>query len=146
VVQRDALSDALSMLAEGDTLVVTSVTTLGPLPTALQTLADLGHRGIAFRCLDAPALNTDGTAGGLVARVFDALAATAAPTRARSVGRKPKTITDATVRLACAMHADPTLRVSEICERLGISRATFYRYVKLGRAGSEEDPSAMGGS
>ena len=40
--------------------------------------------------------------------------------------------------MAYTLSRDPRLTVSEICEHLGIARATFYRYVALARQESED--------
>ena len=139
VVPPEGHRESVALLAEDDVLVVPSLGHLGELPTALGLMAELGERGVRFRSLDEPALDTTGATGHLVAGVVEALAAAAigpAASSPRRVGRKPVTIADPKVRTAVAMHADPTIGVPEICQRLGISRATFYRYVRLARAES----------
>lgn len=53
-------ASALSSLEAGDTLLVSSAARLGSsLPRVVQTIADLGRRGIGFRSLAEPALCTD---------------------------------------------------------------------------------------
>lgn len=51
---------ALSSLNAGDTVLVSSAARLGSsLPRVVQTIAELGRRGIGFRSLAEPALSTD---------------------------------------------------------------------------------------
>jgi ACT domain-containing protein len=35
------------------------------------------------------------------------------------------------VAMAQALRADPTLSVAEICQQLGVSETTFYRYTAI---------------
>jgi len=59
-----------------------------------------------------------------------------ARTRGRKGGRSKKLKTVAQVVEARRMYADKTRSIQEICSALGISRASFYRYLK--DAGQEE--------
>lgn len=54
------------------------------------------------------------------------------PTRARGRkgGRSKKLKTAASIAEARRMYADQTRTIEEICSTLGISRATFYRYIR----------------
>lgn len=61
---------------------------------------------------------------------------TAARARGRHGGRRPITTEEPRVRMAAAMYAEHNLTCAEIWQTLGISRATFYRYVTLGRQGT----------
>jgi DNA invertase Pin-like site-specific DNA recombinase len=54
----------------------------------------------------------------------------AARSRERSGGR-PKKLTDKQVEIAKQLYASKT-PINEICKTLGVSRRTFYRYVKAG--------------
>jgi DNA invertase Pin-like site-specific DNA recombinase len=54
----------------------------------------------------------------------------AARARGRRGGRPKKFKTNGKVALARQMFADKSHSISEMCAALGISRATFYRYVK----------------
>ena len=54
-----------------------------------------------------------------------------AAARARGrVGGRPKIMTDKKVRLAKTLLADHTNTIDDVCETLGVSRATLYRYLK----------------
>jgi DNA invertase Pin-like site-specific DNA recombinase len=59
----------------------------------------------------------------------------AARSRGR-VGGRPKRLDAKQAAIAQALYNDRKHTVAEICQTLGISRATFYRYVK---AGERED-------
>lgn len=50
--------------------------------------------------------------------------------RGRKGGRSKKLKTAAQVAQARSMYADKTRSIEEICSELGISRASFYRYIK----------------
>jgi DNA invertase Pin-like site-specific DNA recombinase len=54
---------------------------------------------------------------------------TAARARGRLFGR-PKVLSSQQVKQLRSLAQDERNTVSEICQTLGISRATFYRYVK----------------
>ncbi len=49
----------------------------------------------------------------------------------KSGGRPKITSGEAQVVLAKKLNADKTLDIDDICQRLGISRSTYYRYVRL---------------
>jgi hypothetical protein len=50
--------------------------------------------------------------------------------RGRKGGRSKKLKTAAQVVQARSMYADKTRSIDEICSELGISRASFYRYIR----------------
>ena len=149
-IARPGLAACPQALAPGDTLVVWRVDRLGRSMTHLVTLLDeLLRRQIRFRSLCDGALDTTTAAGELVFHIFSALAQferrlsqertqaglTAARARGRHGGRRPITADDPRVRMATAMYTEHSLTCAEIWHTLGISRATFYRYVTLGRQG-----------
>jgi DNA invertase Pin-like site-specific DNA recombinase len=150
---RPGLAACLQALAPGDTLVVWRLDRLGRSMTHLVTLIDeLLRRQVRFRSLCDGALDTTTASGELVFHVFSALAQferrliqertqaglTAARARGRHGGRRPLTATDPRVRMATAMYTEHRLTGAEIWQTLGISRATFYRYVTLGRQGGAD--------
>jgi DNA invertase Pin-like site-specific DNA recombinase len=148
---RPGLAACLQALAPGDTLVVWRLDRLGRSMTHLVTLIEeLLRRQIRFRSLGDGALDTTTASGELVFHIFSALAQferrliqertqaglTAARARGRHGGRRPITAEDPRVRMATAMYTAQNLTCAEIWHTLGISRATFYRYVTLGRQGA----------
>jgi DNA invertase Pin-like site-specific DNA recombinase len=143
--ERKGLTEALSHLREGDTLVVWRLDRLGrSLRHLIDTVTSLQEKGIGFKSLQEN-IDTTTSGGKLVFHIFGALAefereiirerTQAGLDAARSrgkVGGRPKALTPKEVQILRNMAADKSLSVSDICKMLGIGRATFYRYVKAG--------------
>ena len=142
---RPGLAQALSHLRAGDTLVVWRLDRLGrSLAHLIDTIKDLQGRGIHFKSLQEQ-LDTGTSGGKLVFHVFGALAeferdlirertlAGLVAARARGrLGGRPRTLSPRKVEQLRTFAADKRNSVTEICQMLGISRTTFYRYVKEG--------------
>src|SRR3954464_15754340 len=143
VTDRPGLTRALSHLRSGDTLVVWRLDRLGrSLAHLIDTVKQLQERGIGFRSLQEQ-IDTTTSGGKLVFHVFGALAEferdlirerthaglVAARRRGRLFGR-PKVLSPRKVEQLCTLAKDERTTVGEICQTLGISRATFYRYLK----------------
>ena len=140
---RTGLVEALSYLRKGDTLVVWKLDRLGrSLQHLIQVVNQLREKGIYFRSIQE-SLDTSSSGGKLIFHIFGALAeferdvirdrtmAGLAAARARGrVGGRPKIMTDKKVRLAKTLLADHTNTIDDVCETLGVSRATLYRYLK----------------
>ena len=140
---RAGLDEALSFLRKGDTLVVWKLDRLGrSLQHLIQVVNQLREKGIFFRSIQE-SLDTSSSGGKLIFHIFGALAeferdvirdrtmAGLAAARARGrVGGRPKIMTDKKVRLAKTLLADHTNTIDDVCETLGVSRATLYRYLK----------------
>ena len=140
---RPGLALALDHLRAGDTLVVWKLDRLGrSLPHLLATITGLQERGVGLKSLTEQ-LDTTTSGGKLIFHVFAALAEferdvtrertraglAAARARGRQGGRPRKLGTPGKVALAQALYDDQRHSVAEICQTLGISRATLYRYV-----------------
>ena len=138
---RPGLTEALSHLRPGDTFVVWRLDRLGrSLRHLIDTVTDFQDRGIGFKSL-TESIDTTTSGGRLVFNIFGALAEfereiirertlaglQAARARGRRGGPKRK-LTDDKVQVAQTLY-DTQMPVNEICRTLGISRATFYRYV-----------------
>ena len=136
------MNDALSHLRKGDKLVVWKLDRLGrSLKHLIETIGDLDEQGIGFQSLQEN-IDTTTSGGKLVFHIFGALAEferdlvkertraglKAARKRGRIGGRKPA-MTPKQVKLAKSMRRDPNNTVADICETLGVSRATLYRYL-----------------
>ena len=141
--ERKGLTDALSHLRSGDTLVVWRLDRLGrSLRHLIDTVTALQERGIGFKSLQE-SIDTTTSGGKLVFHIFGALAEfereiirertqaglTAARARGKSGGR-PKALTEKQVQTLRNLAADLENSIEDICNTLGISRTTFYRYVK----------------
>jgi DNA invertase Pin-like site-specific DNA recombinase len=146
--ERKGLTEALSHLRAGDTLVVWRLDRLGrSLRHLIDTVTDLQERGIGFKSLQE-SIDTTTSGGKLVFHIFGALAEfereiirertraglTAARARGKSGGR-PKAMTAKQVQMLRNLASDPENSIDEICRTLGISRTTFYRYVKADQGG-----------
>jgi DNA invertase Pin-like site-specific DNA recombinase len=143
--ERKGLTEALSHLREGDTLVVWRLDRLGrSLRHLIDTVTELQDRGVGFKSLQEN-IDTTTSGGKLVFHIFGALAefereiirerTQAGLQSARSrgkVGGRPKALSAKQVQMLRNMAADKSLTVSDICKALGIGRTTFYRYVKAG--------------
>src|SRR4051812_27683061 len=140
--ERKGLTEALSHLRSGDTLVVWRLDRLGrSLRHLIDTVTDLQTREIGFQSI-TESINTTTSGGKLVFHIFGALAEfereiirertnaglQAARARGRNGGR-PKKLTDKQIQMLQHLAADKKHSVKEICQTLGIGRTAFYRYV-----------------
>ncbi len=107
-------------------------------------MSDLTARGVGFKVLTGQGASIDTTTanGRLVFAIFAGLAeferdlivertkAGLASARARGRnGGRPYKMTPAKLRLAQAAMAQPETKVSDLCDELGVSRQTLYRFV-----------------
>jgi DNA invertase Pin-like site-specific DNA recombinase len=139
---RHGLEDALNFTQTGDTLVVWKLDRLGrSLKQLIDLLMTLQTREVALWSLQER-LETSTSGGKLIFHVFGALAeferdlirertmAGLAAARARGRrGGRPKIMTAKQVAMATALQQDPQTTVDDICQTLGVSRATLYRYL-----------------
>ena len=141
--ERAGLDKALNSLRKGDTLIVWKLDRLGrSLQHLISIITGLNEGGIYFRSLKE-SLDTSSSTGKLIFHIFGALAeferdiirertmAGLASARARGrVGGRPKIMDDGKIKLAKTLMADHSRSIREICEILGVSKATLYRYMK----------------
>lgn len=144
---RPGLDAVLDYLRPGDTLVVWKLDRLGrSLPHLIETVRALEARGIGFKSLREN-IDTMTSGGKLVFHIFAALAeferdiikerTAAGLVAARARGRKggrPKVMDSKKIAMANALRANPNLSVAEICNQLGVSETTFYRYTNETKA------------
>jgi DNA invertase Pin-like site-specific DNA recombinase len=138
--ERKGLTEALSHLRPGDTLVVWRLDRLGrSLRHLIDTATTLQERGIGFKSL-TESIDTTTSSGKLVFHIFGALAEfereiirertqaglQAARARGRNGGR-PKKLTKKQIEMLQHLAADKKHTVSEICQTLGIGRTACYR-------------------
>ncbi len=139
---RPGLDQALSHVRPGDSLVVWRLDRLGrSLPHLIETVTALSQRGVGFRSLHEQ-IDTTTSGGKLIFHVVGALAEferdlirerthaglQAARARGRLFGR-PRVLSPQQVKQLQTLAMDDRNTVGEICETLGISRATYYRYL-----------------
>lgn len=143
--ERPGLDACLKALREGDVLVVWKLDRLGrSLRHLINTVCDLGDRGIGFKVLDGAlaGVDTTTTAGKMLLSVFAGCAeaelemirerTNAGLSTARAHGRvggRRHALSKAQVRLVQAAMGKPETNVSELAAEVGVSRHTLYKYV-----------------
>ncbi|TKW65423.1 MAG: recombinase family protein [Paracoccus denitrificans] len=146
--ERPGLTEALSYLRAGDTLVVWKLDRLGrSMKHLLQTVADLEGRGIGFRSLTEN-IDTTTPTGRLVFHIFGALGEferdlirertsagrAAAAARGRTGGRREVATPE---RVARAQHLIASgLNVREAAARVKIGKTALYAALKKQTNGS----------
>ena len=143
--QRPGLSACLKALRKDDTLIVWKLDRLGRnLQHLVNTAQALSDRGVGLQVLTGQGaqINTSTAAGRMVFGIFAALAeferelirerTIAGLASARMRGRKGGrrfSMSKAQVRLAQAAMGKPETQIAPLCQELGITRTTLYRYV-----------------
>ena len=142
---RSGLEQCLSDLGQGDTLIVWKLDRLGrSLPHLVQVVIMLQEKGVGFKSLTEGVVDTTNPAGELIFSIFAALAQferglirertqaglAVAREKGRVGGRPTVSKHDKKVQLALEMTAKE-MKIKDICSALRISRATYYRYLKL---------------
>jgi DNA invertase Pin-like site-specific DNA recombinase len=140
---RPKLKEAIEYARKGDVIVVWKLDRLSrSLKHLIETVNDLEKREIGFKCITQN-LDTTSPSGKLIFHVFGAIseferslirertAAGLKVARARGrLGGRPKVLDLEKITIAQSLYDDGKTTVEKICSTLGISRATFYRYVK----------------
>lgn len=143
---RPGLARAVEFARDGDTLVVWKLDRFGrSLAHLIEGVRQLQARGIGFRSLNE-SIDTTTSTGKLIFHVFGALAeferdiirerTKAGLASARARGRKggrPRVLDGEKLALARSMYQDVNNSPRAICETLGISSATLYRYASTKR-------------
>src|SRR5512135_1253301 len=142
-VKRPQLERALKRLREGGILVVWRLDRVGRnLRHLLETVEHLEGRGIGFRSLDEN-IDTTTVMGKLMFRTFGAALAKferdlmqekqLARSRpgARRPGPKPK-LDEQKLALALELYYHQGLSIADVCQKLDISRPTFFRALRKG--------------
>lgn len=143
IADRPGLMKLKDTLREGDTLVVWRLDRLGrSLKHLIEFIYHLENKGIGFKSLHET-IDTTTSSGKLVFHIFGALAEfernlikersmaglTAARTRGR-LGGRPKRLNTDKRKLVVEMYRDRKRTVKEICQIVGISKPTLYKYLK----------------
>jgi DNA invertase Pin-like site-specific DNA recombinase len=151
--ERTALNAALEYVRPDDTLVVWRLDRLGrSLRHLIHVVNTLHERGVGFQSL-VEAIDTTTPTGQFFLHVTGAFAelernlirerTMAGLVSARRRGRcggRPKAIAPETFAMALQLYEARTTPVQRICQRLGIARRSFYRYLAAyqGDGGPEE--------
>ena len=139
--QRPGLTEAIQYCRPDDTLIVWKLDRLGrSLPHLVETVRDLDARRVGFKSLQED-IDTTTSSGKLIFHIFASLAeferdiirerTKAGLTAARARGRKggrPKGVDVKKKKAALSLKKDPDRSVKDICEIVGISRNTYYKY------------------
>ena len=140
---RLGLAACLKALRKDDVLVIWRLDRLGRnLKHLVETVEELGKRGISFKVITGAPIDTTTSQGKLMFGIFAALAEferevirertmaglAAARARGRVGGRKP-VLTPSKLRHAQAAMKSRETNVTELCEELGVSRTTLYAHV-----------------
>lgn len=122
--------------------------------THLVTMVEeLRNKDIGFRSLCCGAIDTTTASGELVLNIFfvpgpverrllqerTRAGLAAARARGRKGGRGAVSKSAPKVMMAYSMYQDNSLGITDICETLKISRATFFRYVALAKNAAESN-------
>jgi len=140
---RPGLTQALQHCRPADTLVVWKLDRLGrSLPHLVETVRDLVARGVGFKSLQEN-IDTTSSGGKLIFHIFASLAeferdiirerTKAGLSAARARGRKggrPQGVDEKKKKAALALKKDRERSVKEICDIVGISRNTYYKYTR----------------
>jgi DNA invertase Pin-like site-specific DNA recombinase len=143
VSDRPELKKLREQLRKGDTLVVWRLDRLGrSLKDLLNWMAELETLEVSFKSLQEN-IDTSTPTGKLVFHLFGALSEfersliqertkaglTAARARGR-VGGRPKKLSNRKQEIAKDMYSSKKYTIKAICEELGISKPTLYKYLK----------------
>ena len=138
---------AMNMLRKGDTLVIWKIDRYARSVKELNALVEiLKEKEVDFKSIKDP-IDTTTATGRLMYNLLSAFAeferdmirertrAGLASARARGrIGGRPKGITEASKRkakMAASLYKANEMRVSEIILELKISKATFYKYLRI---------------
>ena len=142
---RPGLASARSACRRDDILVVWKLDRLGrSLPDLVKTMKNLTESGIGFQSLQEQ-IDTTTAGGKLIFHIFAALAeferdlirertqAGLAAARARGRrGGRPRGVDQKKQKAAMALKKNSAYSIREICEIVGISRNTYYKYTREG--------------
>ena len=139
---RPSLKEAFEFARKGGTVMVWRLDRLGrSLKDLIALVEALENRKIGLRSLQEN-IDTTTSGGKLIFHLFGALAEfernlirertqaglQAGRSRGRKGGRRQK-LTSQQIEIGRSLSTDPTRSVTSICEHLGISRPTYYRYI-----------------
>lgn len=140
---RPGLAELMDYCREGDVVVVWRLDRLGrSLKDLIEIISKLEANGIALKSLNE-SIDTSTSSGKLIFHIFGALAEfernlikerthaglEAARARGRKGGRPPK-LDAKKVELAKSLYNSKEHSVLEICELVGISKPTLYKYLE----------------
>lgn len=151
--ERPGLQAALDYAREGDTLVIWRLDRLSrSLKDLIEMVTQLESRGIGLKSLQE-SLDTSSSSGKLLFHIFGALAefernlirertqAGLQAARARGrMGGRPKSLDVDKRALAVQLYGDKKHTVNQICQMMGISKPTLYKYIEAHRGDLHSKP------
>ncbi|MER9022685.1 recombinase family protein [Mesorhizobium sp. M0815] len=151
---RPELARCLEYVRDGDTLIITKLDRLARSTLHLHRIADeLERKGVAFKVLDDPSLDTTTRTGRLVFSILASIASFETELRkerqmegiakAKAAGRtggRPKRLDDATEARVAALRAD-NVSIRAIAKEIGFSKATVQKIIAK-QAGEAEAKAA----
>lgn len=152
--ERPGLTKALEYLRSGDVIIVWRLDRLSrSLKDLIEIVNQLEAKNIGFKSLQE-SIDTTSTSGRLIFHIFGALAEfernlirertnaglTAARARGRLGGRPPR-LSQEKQALAVRLYYEKQHTVDEICELMGISKPTLYKYISWHADNSLKDKS-----
>jgi DNA invertase Pin-like site-specific DNA recombinase len=147
--ERPGLKAALDYARAGDTLVVWRLDRLSrSLKDLIEMVTHLESQGIGLKSLHE-SLDTSSSSGKLIFHIFGALAEfernlirertqaglRAARARGRNGGR-PKSLDANKRKLAIQLYEEKKHTVKQICQMMGISKPTLYKYIEADKESS----------
>jgi DNA invertase Pin-like site-specific DNA recombinase len=140
--QRPQLDELRSYIRSGDTLVVWRLDRLGrSLKDLIEWVEWMDENGISFKSI-TESIDTSTSGGKLIFSIFGAIAefernlirertkAGLAAARARGrLGGRPKKLDTKKIELAKKLYTSKEHTIVEICEAVGVSKATLYKYL-----------------
>lgn len=140
--EREGLNKAISYMRHGDILVVWRLDRLSrSLKDLMAMICNLEEKGIGLKSLHE-SIDTSSSSGKLIFHIFGALAEfernlikertkaglNAARARGR-LGGRPKALTIDKQDLAIKLYNEKHYTVDKICEMVGVSKTTLYKYI-----------------
>ena len=142
-INRPGLDAAIDFARHGDIIVVWRLDRLSrSLKDLIEMVGKLDEKGIGLNSLHE-SINTSSSSGKLIFHIFGALAEfernlirerthaglQAARARGRKGGR-PKKLDTEKAKLACKLYKDKEHSINQICQLIGVSKPTLYKYLK----------------
>lgn len=143
-IDRPGIDAAIDYARDGDVIVVWRLDRLSrSLKDLIQVVSDLESKGIGLKSIHE-SIDTTSSSGKLIFHIFGALAefernlirerthAGLKAARARGkMGGRPKKLTPEKAKLVQDLYNDRTRSIKQICDLVGISKPTLYKYIKL---------------
>lgn len=141
-IDRPGLVAAIEFARKGDVIVVWRLDRLSrSLKDLIQVVSDLELKGIGLKSIHE-SIDTTSSSGKLIFHIFGALAefernlirerthAGLKAARARGkMGGRPKKLNHEKAKLAHNLYNEKTRTIKQICELVGVSKPTLYKYL-----------------